>query len=54
MTMKQIWVWGIAFDHGWTHVDDKQRPAHQSTGLLEMFVWVFTTCHTQYTSDSSM
>ena len=25
-----------------------------STGLFEMIVWVLTTCHTQYTSDSSI
>jgi len=24
------------------------------TGLLKMIVWVLTTCHTQYTWDSSM
>ena len=24
------------------------------TGLFEMIVWVLTTCHTQYTSDSSI
>ena len=27
-------------------------PTH--TGLFEMIVWVLTTCHTQYTSDSSI
>ena len=25
-----------------------------STGLFEIIVWVLTTCHTQYTSDSSI
>ena len=26
----------------------------QNTGLFEMIVWVLTTCHMQYTSDSSI
>jgi hypothetical protein len=29
--LKQICAWGSAFDNGWTHVDDKQRPGHRST-----------------------
>jgi len=27
---------------------------HKYTGLFKMTVWVLTTCHTQYTSDSSI
>jgi len=27
---------------------------NSNTGLFKMIVWILTTCHTQYTSDSSM
>ena len=30
------------------------RSVHRNTGLLQMIVVVLTTCHTQYTTDSSM
>jgi hypothetical protein len=33
--LQQIWAWGSAFDNGWTHIDDKQRPTHQSTSTTD-------------------
>jgi len=33
---------------------DRQVPDYQNTGLLEMIVRVLTTCHIQYTWDSSI
>ena len=37
---------------GWVILEDATQPDY--TGLFEMIVEVLTTCHTQYTSDSSI
>jgi len=42
---------------GWDCRAVSSQLSHQMviyTGLFKMIVWVLTTCHTQYTSDSSM
>ena len=38
----------------YTYLPETCREVEINTGLFEMIVGVLTTCHTQYTSDSSI